>query len=95
MVNSQEFKSCTKCEQQLAAEHFYKKGKSWDSSCKACVSEKKKNSYVSRKSPKKTNYKDIIIMPFKSEININVDDLIEAWEAFLIEEFAGGQTISI
>ena len=95
MVTFQESKTCSKCEKQLASDNFYKKGKTWDSCCKACVSQKKKCNYLSKKSPKKALFKDIIIMPIKLEIDINLDELVEAWEAFLIEEFAGGQTISV
>jgi len=74
---------------------FYKKGKFVDSSCKACVSAKKRDSYLSKKSPKQDSFKRIIIMPFESGMDIDPAVLVDALEAFLMEEFESGQAVIV
>jgi hypothetical protein len=91
----QELKTCTECEKKLSASNFYKKGKFLDSSCKTCVLKKKKCSYLSKKTSKKDSFKNIIIMPIGPEVAINLDELVDALEAFLVEEFEGGQAVSV
>jgi len=88
-------KTCSKCAKTLAWDEFYKKGQTWDSSCKSCISAKKKDTYVSRKLPDPDLFKDIFVMPFKSKIDIDAGELLDALEAFLMEEFESGQAINI
>jgi hypothetical protein len=90
-----ENKICVQCKNSLAVSQFYKKGKFWDSCCKICVLKKKKSKYLNSKKPNDATYKNIIIMPDNSQIDINMDELVDALESFLIEEFKNGQARSL
>lgn len=91
---SQDFKTCTKCQKNLARNDFYTKGKFIDSRCKSCVLLKKKVGYLSKKSTEPDSFKKIIIMPFASGMDIDTAELVDAFEAFLMEEFECEQSIS-
>jgi hypothetical protein len=94
VVFSHGLKTCTKCQKNLALNDFYTKGKFIDSRCKFCVLLKKKAGYLSKKSTKEDVFKEIIIMPFTSGMDIDTAELVDALEAFLMEEFECEQSIS-
>lgn len=91
---SQHFKTCTKCGKAQTKDGFYKKGKFLDSRCKKCVSTDKKATYLSKKDSDQGLFKDVVIMPFGSHIDGDVNDMVEALGAFLIEEFHSDQAIN-
>lgn len=88
----EEYKTCTKCNKQLHRGYFYKKGKFWDSRCKACILVGKKEGYSSAKKSQPESFKSIFIVPFETKIDAGINDLLEVLGAFLMEEFDGGQT---